>query len=200
MRGLQIVRNADGRQHFELYISTISSQAFGHNNISVGQWWPRQHCALRDGAHGSKGGGVSMTREGGVRSVVMNSAYEDCDEDNGDVVWYSMPGSVENEDPDQLLEKSRRAAEAMRVTHTNAQPIRVLRGAGAGWSGSPTVGLRYDGLYQITDEEVKHNEKGGLYVRFKLERLGGQPELRSVTRRPTQQEIADEERIKDGYY
>jgi hypothetical protein len=47
-------------------------KVFGHNGIQIGQWWPRQICALRDGAHGNKGGGISRGKDSGVRSVVLN--------------------------------------------------------------------------------------------------------------------------------
>lgn len=175
-----------------------SHKAFGHNGIAIGQWWPLQICALRDGAHGSIGGGMSHTKEDGVRSIVINSQYEETDRDEGDTIWYSMPGSVTNEDPVNLPGEA--ATEAMRLSWHNDKDIRVIRGSGAGWAGRPSVGLRYDGLYKITDERMGKNSKGGLFVQFKLERnVTGQPALSTVTSRPTGQEKLDEALVKNGY-
>ena len=171
---------------------------FGHNSIPVGQWWPLQICALRDGAHGSVAGGMSHQMDEGVRSVVLNTHYDGCDVDDGEVIWYSMPGSTTNADPNRIADTA--ATEAMQLSRSLNRPIRVLRGKGAGWNGRPSVGIRYDGLYRITDEETGYNSKGGLFVRFKLERLpNGQPPLRSVTRRPNEEERLAEARVKDGY-
>ena len=42
---------------------------------------------------------------------------------------------------------------------------------------SPRVGIRYDGLYKIVERKMRKNHKGGLYMRFKLEREEGQAEI-----------------------
>jgi hypothetical protein len=110
-----------------------------------------------------------------------------------------MPGSTEHANPNTLVDDC--PAEAMRLTQTLGKPIRVIRGSGAGWAGAPAVGLRYDGLYQITGEEMRHNAKGGLYVRFRLERpRTGQPALDTARAHPTSAEREDEVKVKDGYY
>lgn len=108
-----------------------------------------------------------------------------------------MPKSTENTDPDTPM--SLNMVEAMRRSWANGAAIRVIRGKGAGWAGRPCVGLRYDGLYEIVDEEMHKNAKGGCYVRFKLERKEGQVPLDALTMRPRAQEVRDEERVKEGY-
>lgn len=54
------------------------------------------------------------------------------------------------------------------------------------------MGCRYDGLYEITRESVEMNENGGAYVRFRLERCAGQPEIDVA--RTTKGEKKDAER------
>jgi hypothetical protein len=125
--------------------------------------------------------------------------YEETDDDRGETIWYSMPGSIEHNDANAL--KDDRPAEALRLTQTLGKPIRVIRGSGAGWPGRPVVGLRYDGLYQVNGEETRYNSKGGRYVRFRLQRMqGGQTPLAAVTARPNTQERLDEAEVKKGYY
>lgn len=54
-------------------------------------------------------------------------------------------------------------------------------------------------MYHIADEEQQRNSKGGLFVRFCLQRKqNDQPALQTVTVRPTAAEIADEARVKEA--
>lgn len=58
--------------------------------------------------------------------------------------------------------------------------------------------MRYDGLYVVVKRDMSHNSKGGLFIRYLLERLPGQKPLKEVMRdSPTPQQMADFERIKD---
>lgn len=50
---------------------TRNTKVFGHNGLEVGTWWPRQICALRDGAHGSMNGGIHASKTQGAFSVVI---------------------------------------------------------------------------------------------------------------------------------
>ena len=49
------IDNAYRRKH------PATAKAYGHNGLVLGQWWPTQLCAVRDGAHGSSQGGTSST-------------------------------------------------------------------------------------------------------------------------------------------
>jgi hypothetical protein len=49
-----------------------SYRVFGHNGLSIGDWWPMQICALRDGAHGVKMGGIAGTADEGAISIVVS--------------------------------------------------------------------------------------------------------------------------------
>ena len=50
-----------------------SCDVVGHNGLTVGQWWPRRICALRDGAHGSSMGGIAGSANTGAYSIVVSS-------------------------------------------------------------------------------------------------------------------------------
>ena len=51
---------------------------FGHNGLTVGQWWPYRICALRDGAHGATQGGIAGSVESGAYSVVVSGKPPSC--------------------------------------------------------------------------------------------------------------------------
>jgi hypothetical protein len=108
-----------------------------------------------------------------------------------------MPNSATNTSPTSYLAHT--DVEAMRLSWDANRSIRVIRGKSAGWPGRPVIGLRYDGLYRITDEEQLLNPQGGLYMRFRLERLPGQGALEGVRSRPTAGEVRQEELVKLGY-
>ena len=75
--------------------------------------------------------------------------------------------------------------------------VRVIRASTNPTSYAPTAGYRYDGLYVITAQQQSLNMKGGAYLRFRFERLGGQPPLDGS--RPTIQEKRLFDRVRDGY-
>lgn len=77
--------------------------------------------------------------------------------------------------------------------------IRVFRSASRRSHYSPSVGMRYDGLYRIVQEEhpAQLNANGGLYIRFILQREPGQEALASIcARSPSIQQVRDYRRIR----
>lgn len=74
---------------------------------------------------------------------------------------------------------------------------------------SPSVGIRYDGLYVVTRRmPLQKNEKGGVFARFVLERIENSREtgivqeesLLSISQRsPTAKEKRDFERVKQYF-
>lgn len=76
-------------------------------------------------------------------------------------------------------------------------PIRVFRSEKKDSRYAPKKGIRYDGLYVITDREVL-NEATGMY-RFRLERCPGQDPLRykGVEARPNGYDLAEAASIKE---
>lgn len=78
--------------------------------------------------------------------------------------------------------------------------MRVLRASKKQSAFAPSVGIRYDGLYVVVRQETSHNAKGGLFIRYLLERVPGQTPLKDVrSASPTAQQMADFRRIKDPW-
>lgn len=183
--------------------SKRDAKVFGHNGLTVGDWWPMQLLALFHGAHGARMCGIAGNAQTGANSVVTaGGPYEDLDQDKGDVLFYSGSRSHDNEDPKQPFPSSN-ATLALKASMRLSRPVRVLRAAGLARGKStlrPTAGIRYDGLYKVVGMNLKTNTKGGLYEQFRLERLGDQPALSSVaSSRPSAAEVRDFYRREDGY-
>ena len=170
--------------------AAIPCNRFGHNGLTVGQWFPFRICALNAGAHGATQAGIAGSEKTGAFSVVVSSEslsrvacmistltkclgdYDDLDKDEGDVLLYSGSNSALNEDPANPV--MTHATRAMQRSYNDHRPIRVLRTAGGKWRNCPAKGIRYDGLYRIISEGVARNGRGGAYVRFKLVREANQ--------------------------
>jgi hypothetical protein len=162
---------------------------FGDNGAVLGQWWPSQLCAVRDGIHGAAQGGIYGDRDQGAYSIVLSSGgYHD--KDNGDTIQYS---GTEGGDY-----KIKAATQSMLTSAKLGNHIRVLRSSQLPKLNKyrPEVGLRYDGLYQIKSYKEINLEKQD-YL-FHLERVPGQQPIRSEgpTKRPTVFEIQEYERCK----
>ncbi|KAK8038867.1 hypothetical protein PG993_007278 [Apiospora rasikravindrae] len=172
-----------------LFGTTGIIKEFGHNGLSVGQWFAMRLVALHHGAHGASQAGISGSQKTGAFSIVAgNSIYHEFDQDQGDVLYYSAPRAHENKDPDHLGTASSGSL-ALRASHSSRKPVRVLRSAGGGGSDNdwlPRCGIRYDGLYRIDAVREKKNASGGLYEQFKLVRLGanvnGHESLQEIAR------------------
>jgi hypothetical protein len=77
--------------------------------------------------------------------------------------------------------------------------IRVFRSASRRSRHNPLVGMRYDGLYHIAQEELPDqlNANGGRYSRFILQREPGQEALASIrARSPSRRQVRDYRRIR----
>ena len=171
--------DADQKQH------RVSCTHKGEGPLHNGQWWPLQICANRDGAHGEMEAGIAGTKNMGALSIVVSSGgYEDIDE--GDTLQYC--GTTASELNPRVSSAS---TELMRTSLAEGSPVRVLRSAKATKSKyRPKRGLRYDGCYQITKEEII--EPATLLYRFTLERIAGQQPIcwDGPTKRPHEQELA----------
>ena len=175
-RGIDIKRSATGR-HIRVVNKAAQrrSDIFGHNGLRVGSWWPMQLCALRDGAHGSKMGGIAGKKEKGAYSIVISGGgdgdYDD--RDLGDVVWYS--GSGDSRKEDQPLTN---ANQALIRSFSTQLPVRVIRSARAHSDFAPSDGFRYDGLYKVAWYGQVNGPHGHQIWRFKMVRLPDQPPIR----------------------
>ena len=75
MRGISQYKTKTKTYAIEKLFNKRDSNVRGHNGIAVGQWWPLQICAVRDGAHGARMGGISGTEGTGVYSVVISGKH-----------------------------------------------------------------------------------------------------------------------------
>ncbi|KAL6718268.1 hypothetical protein ACLMJK_004356 [Lecanora helva] len=188
IRGLldNIILGAKGSWTIIDVTKVKSSKNFGHNGLRIGQWWPLRISALKDGAHGAMQAGIAGNQDDGAFSIVISGGYEGMDEDNGDTVYYSGSNSHDNKEAEAQISVS---TQSMLTSYERNRSIRVLRSAKGNATFAPKAGFRYDGLYNITNVDRRAvNQKGGAYVRFKLERKAGQEPI--PRNAPTEDELA----------
>jgi hypothetical protein len=172
MRGIRVTTSSMKLQ--EGYSGKRSANVFGHNGLSVGDWWPYQLCALRDGAHGSRQGGIAGKIAEGAYSIVISADSEYNDSDEGYTLTYSGTrgdAAAQRTDSTQKL-----------VTSKNTQrPVRLIRKGCANIKKKwyPACGFRYDGLYL-----VQHAVFTGSVYNFTLERVQAQKPLEGLKRIP----------------
>ncbi len=78
MRGILIDTSGKAKSYkIDDQYPTVSYKVFGHNGLVIGQWWPMQICALRDGAHGMRMAGIAGSQTMGVTSIVVSGTYEE---------------------------------------------------------------------------------------------------------------------------
>lgn len=191
MRGIKraLSKNDQNRTHIfynldSEYPFRVSCKYTGEGPLYNGQWWPLQICANRDGAHGEMEAGIAGTLALGAVSIVLSGAgYADIDE--GDTLQYcgTTASTAHATEPSY-------STKLMRTSLERGSPVRVLRSAKAANSRyRPSRGLRYDGLYTITKEEII--EPSTLLYRFILERVQGQQPIcwQGPSKRPHQHEL-----------
>ncbi|WYZ44734.1 hypothetical protein EsH8_VIII_000050 [Colletotrichum jinshuiense] len=175
-----------------------SAARLGDNGLAVGSWFPNQLSALFNGAHGHSNAGIYYSKEEGSYSVIVARAYEGLDIDQGDIVYYSGSNAHNNDIPDEIA-PSTDATKSLSDAYISDTPVRVLRKANKRSKWSPSHGLRYDGLYKITDKLLPTNSKGGSFEQFKLERIPGQKSLNELREIPTAEQKSMFAKIKDRY-
>jgi len=173
------------------YAFKVSAHYIGAGDLINGQWWPLQICLIRDGAHGEVEAGICGEPGKGVFSIVVGSGgYNNVDE--GDVIQYcGTSGSNGKETVNTRL---------MIESLHRRNPVRVIRSGAANNKKTvyqPARGLRYDGLYEVVEDELLH-EATAMH-RFKLERLSDQHPIRfeGVEARPTPEERHSYESIRE---
>lgn len=184
-----------------------SCNVFGHNDLAPGDWWPFQRLAMFNGAHGQTIKGISGNVDKGAYSIVVKDSskygHDELDVDRGEELWYSADGgSISNTNRNAIASLSS-GTRALQKSIETKRPVRVLRSVGVGPKSTkplyPSCGIRYDGLYEVTDVKTSTNSQGGLYRRFRLRRCPDQVSLDQVQRAPSLQQRADFERIREGY-
>lgn len=73
MHGIAVRRTGDGRKSKMLNdrYATKDPKVYGHNGLTVGQWFPFRLCALFAGAHGASQAGIHGSKATGAYSVVV---------------------------------------------------------------------------------------------------------------------------------
>lgn len=163
------------------YALRLKGSYHGNQNLSNGQWWPRQICLVRDGAHNSMQGGISGKTGEGAYSCILSGGYAD-DKDEGDQVWYCGTDSRDGEITGHTLQ--------LMENIKNKLPVRLIRSDG-GHNAifKPEKGYRYDGLYDVLSCELL--DLDNQRHRFRLVRQPGQDPIRcsGSAVRPTAQEL-----------
>lgn len=164
-----------------------SADRFGHNGLTVGDWWPFQSFSLRDGAHGAKMGGIYGKISTGAFSVVVSGGiYDGNDQDNGERILYS--GSKGDQDDAADVPPLTNATKTLILSTKHRQPVRVLRSSKTNSRWAPAHGIRYDGLYDVDSYTIKTDTDNKRFYQFVLVRQPGQPPIDRS--RPTRVEIA----------
>ncbi|KAI9744466.1 MAG: hypothetical protein M1818_001995 [Claussenomyces sp. TS43310] len=187
------------------YSKRRSPNVSGSNDLVNGQWWPNRMCVLRDGAHGEQEAGIhGQTGQGAYSVVIAAGGY--ADEDDGVV---STPVAQLPEHPLtglKSIEYCGTASKTPTPTKNTAllsetlqlqKPVRVLRAENRASKYAPRRGIRYDGLYDVVDEELL--DASTAMYRFSLRRRKNQDPIRyeGVEARPTDQEVAEMMKIRD---
>lgn len=139
-------------------------------------------------------GGISGNTVQGTFSIVVSGMYDDLDNDQGDMLYYSGSNSHNNTSDEPVTANATQALERSLQTF---KPVRVFRSSKGKWAGCPKAGLRYDGLYTVTNCTVQKNQKGGAYKRFRLKRVADQDPI--VISEPSQRLIDLFRRVPHGY-
>ncbi|KAL2039354.1 hypothetical protein N7G274_008022 [Stereocaulon virgatum] len=172
------------------YPFKIDCSYFGPGELEIGQWWPMQLCAMRDGAHGEMEAGIHGKIEQGAFSIVVSGAgYLNID--NGNSLEYCGTSGSKGFPTTSTLH--------MLKSFKDGKQIRVLRSSSLGADNPyrPAMGLRYDGLYQIDSLEILDEDTA--MHRFKMTRMRGQTPIRyqGVGARPHEEELSQFAKIKE---
>ncbi|KAL8995655.1 MAG: hypothetical protein Q9169_004664 [Polycauliona sp. 2 TL-2023] len=162
----------------------------GAGKLINGQWWPRRICALRDGAHGTTEGGIHGATGKGAFSIVVggDSGYQDFD--HGDCIQYCGTSSDKNDGYGNSIPtaNTNRLLESCDSVYNPVRVFRAAASSGKYTAYSPSCGLRFDGMYEITAKE--HLDVNTSMYRFTLVRVAGQDPIRYTgpEARPTKYE------------
>ncbi len=171
------------------FIGRKSCNYTGEGNLVNGQWWPLQICAMRDGAHGELEAGIHGQPGQWAYSIVLSGGgYSNVDE--GNLVKYCGTSGTGGEPT--------AGTKLMKKSFEERREIRVLRSASLGPNNAyrPSKGLRYDGVYKISDYEVVDADTA--MHRFTLRRRQNQDLIRcsGVEKRPTDEELSEYSKIR----
>lgn len=101
------------------------------------------------GIHRALQAGIVGRGEIGAESIVLSRGYID-DEDLGDIIVYTGEGGRDPSSGRQVANQDFvRGNKALVTSCQEGLPVRVIRGSRHKSPHSPSVGCRYDGLFQV---------------------------------------------------
>ncbi|MEU6646762.1 YDG/SRA domain-containing protein [Saccharomonospora sp. NPDC046836] len=118
--------------------------------------------------------GISGAKDG-ADSIVVSGGYPD-DEDHGDEIIYTGQGGRDPNTGHQIADQElTRGNLGLVRSELDGRPVRLIRGSGGDPAYSPARGLRYDGLYQVTEHWHDSGRDGFRIWRFRLVKLSSSP-------------------------
>lgn len=147
-------------------------------------------------------GGISGSGAAGADSIVVSGGYID-DEDHGDYLIYTGHGGKAPNGPRQIKDQSPASPGNAGLITSMVQgfPVRVVRGKHRNSPFAPPSGYLYSGLYSVTRWWMQKGIDGFQIVRFRLDRIEGQPALEprsAVEFDPAFSETTISRRIRDS--
>lgn len=148
--------------------------------VAVGATFANRRVLAQAGVHRHTMMGISWSTGMPAESVVISGGYED-DQDWGDVILYTGMGGSNSgtQVKDQTLTAGNMALMKSLELRT---PVRVVRGAKAAGPFAPDRGLRYEGLFRVTDAFFERGRSGCRVWRFVLTKLEVVPLVPAVSR------------------
>lgn len=126
------------------------------------------------GVHRPLQAGISGGKDG-ADSIVVSGGYPD-DEDHGDELIYTGHGGRDPDSGRQVADQElTRGNLGLARSEMDERPVRVVRGAAGDPIYSPAQGLRYDGLYRVTEHWHDVGRDGFRIWRFRLVKLPPPP-------------------------
>jgi len=163
------------------FVKADQTKANVPKGLVVGTVYPSRKALSEAGVHAHTYAGISGTKAGGGKSVVLSGGYKD-DQDMGNVILYTGTGGQRNsfsqpgpQIEDQSFDHPMNGY--LKKSFETQIPIRVIRGPSDSCF-SPAQGYRYDGLYKVTECYLDKGKHGFAVCRFRLERLPGQPPIK----------------------
>jgi putative restriction endonuclease len=120
--------------------------------------------------------GISYISNGPAESIVLSGGYID-DVDEGDRIIYTGQGGQERTGGRQVRDQElTRGNRALAISQELGTPIRMIRGSRSGSKYGPSIGFRFDGLFQVRKHWFEPSKEGPLVIRFELVKLEDEAE------------------------
>jgi putative restriction endonuclease len=124
------------------------------------------------GLHRHRQTGISGSPLDGADAIAVSGGYVD-DVDEGDRIVYTGQGGQDGKGKQVKDQEFTRGNLGLAVAEERGLPVRVIRGAAGDPKYSPKEGLRYDGLYIVTQHWQEPSVDGPLIWRYVLEKSDG---------------------------